>query len=176
MSSVDLVLLGFLMDGPRSAYDIRKMVAFRNLSNWVKISAPSVYKKILVLEERGLVAGTTLREGNMPEKTVYSITPAGKRYFASLMKDMSSAPIPVLFDFNAVIANLAKLPPKEAGARLAEIKAGIERGRAYVAEFIPLRRDIPIEGQSILRQQLMVYDSLLAWIDEYKGLLAKKKA
>ena len=51
VSSIDLILLGMVYDQPRSAYDIQKHVEYRNLSHWVKISSPSVYKKLRVLED-----------------------------------------------------------------------------------------------------------------------------
>ena len=44
-STVDLVLLGLVHDQSRSAYDIQKHIEYRNLSYWVKISTPSIYKK-----------------------------------------------------------------------------------------------------------------------------------
>jgi Predicted transcriptional regulators len=175
MSCVDLVLLGFLQDAPAGAYEIQKMIEFRNLSNWVRVSAPSVYKKLLVLESKGFISGKSVREGNMPEKTVYSITRAGKEYFASLMIETSSMPVSVLFDFNAVVANLAKLSRHDAGVCLSGIRKGVGTGRSFVVEHVPRRKDIPIEGQSIMQQQLKVYDALLEWLDEYEGQLAGKK-
>lgn len=50
-STVDLVLLGLVHDQSRSAYDIQKHIEYRNLSYWVKISTPSIYKRMIVLEE-----------------------------------------------------------------------------------------------------------------------------
>ena len=47
MSTVDLILLGLVYDQPQSAYNMQKDIEYRNLSKWVKISAPSVYKKVL---------------------------------------------------------------------------------------------------------------------------------
>lgn len=52
-STVDLVLLGLVHDQSRSAYDIQKHIEYRNLSYWVKISTPSIYKRMIVLEESG---------------------------------------------------------------------------------------------------------------------------
>ena len=40
-----------------SAYDIQKLVEYRNISKWVKISTPSIYKKAIQLEEKGLIRG-----------------------------------------------------------------------------------------------------------------------
>ncbi|AMP20455.1 hypothetical protein AZF37_04060 [endosymbiont 'TC1' of Trimyema compressum] len=56
MSTVDLILLGLVYDYPQSAYAIQKDIEYRNLSNWVKISAPSVYKKVIRLEGKGYLS------------------------------------------------------------------------------------------------------------------------
>ena len=40
MSSIDLVILGIVMEKPQSAYDIQKDVEYHHLSRWTKISVP----------------------------------------------------------------------------------------------------------------------------------------
>ena len=44
------------------------------------------------------------QEGKMPEKAVYSLTEAGESEFQRLMFEISSKPINIFLDFNAVIA------------------------------------------------------------------------
>ena len=53
MSSIDLVILGIVLEQPQSAYDIQKDIEYHNFSRWTKISIPSVYKKVLQLKEKG---------------------------------------------------------------------------------------------------------------------------
>ena len=77
MATIDLIVLGMLKKEPMSAYDIQKLVEYRNISKWVKISTPSIYKKTIQLEEKGLIRGEVVKEGKMPEKAVYSLTEAG---------------------------------------------------------------------------------------------------
>ncbi len=45
MATIDLIVLGIVKQQPKSAYDIQKAVEYRNISRWVKISTPSIYKK-----------------------------------------------------------------------------------------------------------------------------------
>ena len=52
MATIDLIVLGILKKEPMSAYDIQKLVEYRNISKWVKISTPSIYKKAIQLEEK----------------------------------------------------------------------------------------------------------------------------
>lgn len=53
MATIDLIVLGILKKDPMSAYDIQKLVEYRKISKWVKISTPSIYKKAIQLEEKG---------------------------------------------------------------------------------------------------------------------------
>lgn len=44
MATIDLIVLGMLKKQALSAYDLQKLVEYRNISKWVKISTPSIYK------------------------------------------------------------------------------------------------------------------------------------
>ena len=110
MATIDLIVLGMLKKQPLSAYDIQKLVEYRNISKWVKISTPSIYKKVIQLEEKGLLQSVLVRENNMPEKAVYSLTDSGEREFERLMRELSAQPIRMFLDFNAVIVNLDSVP------------------------------------------------------------------
>ena len=59
MATIDLIVLGMLKRESMSAYDIQKLVEYRNISKWVKISTPSIYKKVIQLEEKGLITSRT---------------------------------------------------------------------------------------------------------------------
>ena len=106
MATIDLIVLGILKKEPMSAYDIQKLIEYRKISKWVKISTPSIYKKAIQLEEKGLIRGEIVKEGKMPEKAIYSLTEAGEAEFERLMFEISAKPINIFLDFNAVIVNL----------------------------------------------------------------------
>ena len=63
MATIDLIVLGMLKKEPLSAYDLQKLVEYRNISKWVKISTPSIYKKVIQLEEKGYISSHIEREG-----------------------------------------------------------------------------------------------------------------
>ena len=44
MATIDLIVLGMVKNEPLSAYDIQKLVEYRHISEWVKISTPSIFK------------------------------------------------------------------------------------------------------------------------------------
>ena len=72
MATIDLIVLGILKKQPLGAYDLQKLVEYRNISKWVKISTPSIYKKVIQLEEKGYIVSRIEKEGKM--KAIVSIT------------------------------------------------------------------------------------------------------
>lgn len=109
MSTIDLVILGIVAEKPQSAYDIQKDIEYHHLSRWTKISIPSIYRKVLQLSEKGYLRSNIVKGDRFADKAVYSITDEGKDYFNSLMQYYATQTVPLLFDFNVVIANLNKL-------------------------------------------------------------------
>ena len=91
MSTVDLMLLGVLTKKPMNAYEMKKEMEIRNIQYWIKISSPSIYKNLVKLYKQGYIDGKTVRDGEMPEKTIYSINEKGREYFmhVRIMSDHS---------------------------------------------------------------------------------------
>lgn len=172
MAAIDLILLGMLMREPLSAYDMQKLVEHRHISKWVKISTPSVYKKALQLEERGLIRGETVKEGRMPEKAVYSLTEAGEREFERLMLEISAQPVRIFLDMNAVIVNLDSLPPEGRRQCLDRIGENLRSLRNYQEEELERKKgdqNIPAAGLAVLRQQLGLVQAIEAWLEELQA-------
>ena len=72
MSSIDLVILGIVLEKPQSAYDIQKDIEYHNFSRWTKISIPSIYKKVLQLKEKGYQTyGITPKYDTVDGDTMY---------------------------------------------------------------------------------------------------------
>lgn len=171
MATIDLIVLGILKKESLSAYDIQKIVEYRNISEWVKISTPSIYKKVIQLEKKGYMKGDVVKEGNMAEKTVYSLTEAGEKQFEKLMLEIASKPVRIFLDFNAVIVNLDSLPKEKQKSCLTEIENNMETLKGYIEENISLKEhlpEIPKTGMAVLEQQLILAQALETWIEELK--------
>lgn len=168
MSSIDLVILGIVLEKPQSAYDIQKDVEYHHLSRWTKISVPSIYRKVLQLHEKGYLQSETVKGDRFADKTVYSITDLGIKYFKQLMASYASQAVPMLFDFNVVIANLNKIDKEEALDLVSELRNNIlcsaQLNEKYSAEY----PDIPLVGRTIFDQQKLLYESLLKWLDAFE--------
>lgn len=171
MATIDLIVLGILKKESMSAYDIQKLVEYRNISKWVKISTPSIYKKVIQLEEKGYITSTQVKEGKMPEKAVYTLTDSGKFQFEKLMIEISLKPIHIFLDFNAVIVNLDSLSRENQRVCLANIEDNIKTLKSYLEENEKLKKNapgIPETGMAVLEQQLILIQAIETWIASMK--------
>ena len=171
MATIDLIVLGILKKESMSAYDIQKLVEYRNISKWVKISTPSIYKKVIQLEEKGYITSTQVKEGKMPEKAVYTLTDSGKSQFEKLMIEISLKPIHIFLDFNAVIVNLDSLSRENQKVCLANIEDNIKTLKSYLEENQNLKKnapEIPETGMAVLEQQLILIQAIETWIASMK--------
>lgn len=171
MATIDLIVLGMLKRESLSAYDIQKLVEYRNISKWVKISTPSIYKKVIQLEEKGLITSRMEKEGKMPEKAVYSLTDAGNEEFEKLMLEISCKPINIFLDFNAVIVNLESMEKEQQRECLDNIESNINVLKSYLEENVDLKEnapDVPATGLAVLHQQFRLVQAIEDWIRALK--------
>ena len=172
MATIDLIVLGILKKEALSAYDIQKLVEYRNISKWVKISTPSIYKKVIQLEGKGYIK-SDIKEGKMAEKAVYSLTDAGDKEFQRLMLEIAAKPIRIFLDFNAVIVNLTSLSMEEQKVCLTSIEDNIKTLKSYIKENIDRKEglpEIPETGMAVLQQQQILAEAIEAWIANLKDL------
>lgn len=174
MATIDLIVLGMLKKQPLSAYDIQKLVEYRNISKWIKISTPSIYKKVIQLEEKGLLQSVLVRENNMPEKAVYSLTANGEQEFERLMEELSAQPIRIFLDFNAVIVNLDSVPSEMQKSCVASIEKNVRDLKMYLEENLREKEnapEVPEIGMAVLRQQFVLAETIETWIATLKSEL-----
>lgn len=169
MAAIDLIVLGMIKAQPQSAYELQKNVEYRNISKWVKVSTPSIYKKVVQMEEKGYVRGEIVREGKMPEKTVYQITDAGEKHFLSLMEDIAGQSVRLFLDFNAVIMSLDFVSGQKRAQLLEHMEEEIGSLKEIVEVKMEERQHVPFTGRAILDQQFQLADALTQWIREFKS-------
>lgn len=172
MATIDLIVLGMLKKESMGAYDIQKQVEYRQISKWVKISTPSIYKKVIQLEEKKFITSHTEKDGKMPEKAVYSLTLSGEQEFERLMMEISCAPVNIFLDFNAVIVNLDSVPDDRKAEYIGNIESSIKELTATIEENISAKENddnIPETGKTVLRQQYALIKAIDEWISELKS-------
>lgn len=173
MSSIDLILLGLIKQKPQSAYEIKKNVEYRHISKWVKISEPSIYKKVLRLEEKGYISSHKVKDGNMPDKSIYTLTEKGETYFQKLMNEISYAEVNLFLDFNTIIVNLDLIDEEQKSVLISHMKTKILEKKQLLNENYSQREHIPEVGKAIFRQQLALIHALESWIVDFEKNLNK---
>ncbi len=166
MSSIDLVILGFLKKRPMSAYDIAKLVEVTRMSKWMKVGSPTVYQNLKKLATGGFLSTETVRQGNMPEKSIYSLTPAGETHWRALMERFSKQPGKIYFDFNAFVINLGLVDEQDRLEMLEGLKDFFLRGTENLARDMIDLKDVAREGKAIMKQYRYVFDGMIRWVNE----------
>lgn len=78
LSKSSALLLGIIAEKPINPYEITKLMDYISVRNWLSIAPSSIYATIKTLQDKEYITGTNVKEGNMPEKTVYTITETGQ--------------------------------------------------------------------------------------------------
>lgn len=175
MSTIDLVLLGSLCQSPKSPYDLQKQIEIRHLSRWIKIGSFTAYKKVALYEKKGYVTGETKKAGNMPEKTIYTITPEGKNKFLELMGKYAKGETRIFLDFNAVIVNFSMLKEEEIFAYISQIRNSIKQTKMQISQQFPREKEMSLFGQAIVKQQYMLLETLEKWEEDFEKELQKEQ-
>ena len=84
MIEQEILFLGLLMEHPKHGYDIKRQIQ-DELVPFIGLEIKSIYYPLQKMEAAGLIKKETGREGNWPEKFVYSITSKGKKKFEQLI-------------------------------------------------------------------------------------------
>lgn len=169
MASIDLVVLGMVAEGPRSAYDIQKDAASHHLDRWTQVSAPSIYKKVLKLRAEGYLQSQTVRGERLADKVVYSLTAKGRARLEELMLACAEEPVPLRFDFNVLVANLDKVDRAQAALLIGRLRESLNQSAWVNAAQAAADPELPLTGRTIFDQQQRLYRALLEWLDDFEA-------
>ena len=90
ISKTSLLILGLVSENPLSPYEMNKVLGKINIQKWFPLSESSIYATVRTLERNGMISGHPVKEGNMPEKTVYGITKKGSQNFIAALREYLS--------------------------------------------------------------------------------------
>ncbi len=82
-----LVILWLLSEQPHHGYRMKKILQDDALGFWFPMDDASIYSMLRTLVKEGHARKTvTEREGHRPRRTLYAITPAGRRHYEDLLR------------------------------------------------------------------------------------------
>lgn len=102
LSKPATLILGLISEKPLNAYEITKLLDYMNIRWWFNIADSTVYMTIKTLEKKALIKGTVEKSGNMPDKTIYSITEMGGEEFKDTLRNSI-----LQFDYDTNIFTIA---------------------------------------------------------------------
>ncbi|MEV4411989.1 PadR family transcriptional regulator [Catellatospora sp. NPDC049609] len=123
-----LAVLSALVQQPMHPYQMASVLKEHGKDRNMKIKWGSLYTVVQNLEKHGLVEATdTVRQGARPERTVYTITEAGRAELVDWVRELISTPEPEQSRFTAGLSVMAVLSPGEAAELLAQRLTVLER-------------------------------------------------
>lgn len=168
-STIDLMVLGLLMEAPLNAYELARSIENRQLGKLLQVSKPAVYKSCKRLFTAGLLTGKIVRDGEAPEKVIYTVNKKGENHFLKLMEHYSQEIQPIYFNFNSFLWHIDKLDQAEAMNMLRDLQTSLKSVHSWTQTHAKEKEndaDIPFSGRMIIKQYQMVTGTLVAWIAE----------
>jgi len=167
MSTIDLIILGILLENPMNAYGLTHFIDDKQVGRLLKISKPAVYKCCKRLFKAECLDGETVREGELPEKVIYSVNQKGRDRFYELMERFSGNVTPFYFEFNCFVWNIDKVEKTKALEMLKNLKVqllGIKNWIKQHEKEIP--SNISFAARAIIKQYRMMIITLITWVEE----------
>ena len=132
MSSIRLFILGSLSaSGPVHGHQIRQQAQSDRTDQWADVPVGALYGALKRLANEGLVSEVrTERVGNRPERTVYEITPEGRRALAAV-RDAALRQLAMPNDpFDLALAQSRDIPEEHLTQVVATRLAGLKVAEA----------------------------------------------
>ncbi|GAA3136359.1 PadR family transcriptional regulator [Streptosporangium carneum] len=122
-----LAVLAYLMERPMHPYELGKLLKQRQLHKSVNYKHSSLYAVVEQLNRVGYIEPQqTLRDTRRPERTLYTLTPAGQEELRAWMRDLIAAPVKEFRGFEAALALVVVLPPAEVAELLQQREQALE--------------------------------------------------
>ena len=169
---LDLLLLSILKEKDKYGYEMIKEISQRT-DNLIEAKHGTMYPIIYKLIEEEYITSNTVLVGNKA-RVYYHLEEKGKEYFEKLMFTYASQDVPLLFDFNVVIANLNKVSSNEAIKLIAQLRESIKISAKANEDYAIQYATIPLVGRTIFEQQKLLYNSLLEWLNNFEAQMSKE--
>ena len=105
-----LAVLTLLLERPMHPYEMKGLMLERGHDRVIKLKGGSIYDTVERLQRLGFIqALETSREGRRPERTVYSLTEAGRDELMVWLRELLSKPVHEYPQFGAALAFMVGL-------------------------------------------------------------------
>ena len=164
--STRLVILGLLRDRQLYGYEIKLLIE-DHMADWTNIAFGSIYFAIQKLAEEGSIEKVgTEREGKRPSRSVYRITPAGRKEFLRQLRQVWGEYDRQFFPFDVGLFFMDALPREEIidhlRRRIGHVEGVLEYLDEHQAEQTA-KGDVPALAQAIFDHTRLHLKAEHAW-------------
>ena len=176
LSKIGLLIAGLIAEKPLNPYEIQKFFELTNFNNIYFISTSSIYATINGLVKRGFISGKKVKNGKMPDKTIYSITKKGKNAIRESLTKYLSEPEYLFSEFDITMAFICHLKKEDALEALEKHRLAIE---SVISEsridYKKVKKEglIPYTGLMRRKHHLYKREAELKTINEFIQLIRK---
>jgi DNA-binding PadR family transcriptional regulator len=130
-----------LSERPHHGYRIKKILSDEGLRFWFPLDDASIYSMLRSLVREGFATEVvTERDGRRPPRTVFAITPAGRRHYEDLLRAAWRNAAPQADPIQLALAATGDLPDDEVAELADEREQAL---RARLDELISVRSTAP---------------------------------
>lgn len=165
IKTIDMIVLGMINGKEQSAQELLNNVQSRNIVYWVKTSDSSIYKKVISLEQKGYLQYTEKVENQHVIKYYY-ITESGKKYLYECMEEGTKEALRLYVDYNAVMINFCNVSKEKQKELCDYMQHNIEEFNAALKETNMKQKQVPLFGELIVLQQMVLGDAMESWIKQ----------
>lgn len=92
LSKIALLILGIIAERPINPYAIIKLINYKRRKVRRYVSPQTVYGMVNILNRKKLITGKRMKNSNMPDRTIYSITKKGEEMIRKNLISYLSTP------------------------------------------------------------------------------------
>lgn len=132
-----LAVMAYLLQRPMHPYEISRTLRDNGDDRSIKFNHGSLYMVVGQLVKAGFItAQETIRDGQMPERTVYALTGNGRAELHDWLRDLVEEPGHEYPQFVAALSLVAALPPDEVVDLLGRRLERLARARSETTDLV----------------------------------------
>ncbi|MFC9999373.1 PadR family transcriptional regulator [Nocardia sp. NPDC127526] len=167
-----LTVLAYLLERPMHPYEIGKLLKQRNADRNIGYKHASLYMVVDQLARAGYITAVhTERDGQRPERTVYTPTEAGAERLRDHMREMVAVPGKEYRQFEAALSLIVVLPPEDVPALLARRRRALQEQAAQQHAVLDRAREVDPLFLIEYRYRLELIEAELRFIDRFRELI-----
>jgi len=166
------VLLAGIYNEPRSGYELTKWLQMGGQHCW-SVDHSSVYPALREMEQDDLIRSERLPGTRGPERSIYSLTPAGREKLAIWVA--AGSPRPAIKDEQILRVLCFDLLSREAALRqISEVRADHQSQLEFLLQREATLTELQLGSLLVTRRGILAEQAYIVWCDEVAERIARR--